>query len=59
MKTPPVPESKIFLTFFGKTLDKPVEMVYTKVTLIENETLVSIHGQNQAFLTLSKAQPPA
>ena len=48
-----------FSNFFGKTLDKPVEMVYTKVTLIENETLVSINRPNQAFLTLSKAQLPA
>jgi len=59
MKTPPVPESKIFLTFFGKTLDKPAEMVYTKVTSIKNETLVSIRRNNSSFLVLSKAQLPA
>ena len=48
-----------FQTFFGKRLDKPVEMVYTKVTLIKNETLVSYYRPNQAFLPLSKAQPAA
>lgn len=34
-------------------------MVYTKVTLIKNETLVSYYWLNQTFLTLSKAQPAA
>ena len=34
-------------------------MVYTKVTLIKNETLVSRYRPNQAFLPLSKAQPAA
>lgn len=34
-------------------------MVYTKVTLIKNETLVSHYRPNQTFLTLSKAQPAA
>ena len=50
---------KFFSNFFWKRLDKPIEMVYTKVTLIENETLVSICGLNKTFLTLSKAQLPA
>jgi hypothetical protein len=40
--------------FFGKGLDKPVEIVYTKVTLIKNETLVSIHRPDVTFLTTVK-----
>ena len=45
--------------FFGKGLDKPVEIVYTKVTLIKKRNFGFYPQAGCNFSDHSKTQPPA